>query len=193
MARVYLVQHGVAEPEDVDPGRPLAPQGVEESGVLANFLANELAKSSDGTHPDGLRLTVKNHQTGEDEPLGLEIWHSGKLRARQTAEILAGRLGLDPTASVLQKEGLGPKDPSGRFLTDVLDRSNGIVVVCGHLPFLHRLATDMAAPPSPVQGPAGVGPEIPPFSNSCLFRFDSDPDRQCRSLTFAKSVGAMRE
>jgi len=61
---VYLVRHGDAKSEEVDPERPLSDRGWAEVERVAK-------------HVGQLRL-----------PLA-EIRHSGKLRARQTAETFA--------------------------------------------------------------------------------------------------------
>ncbi len=38
--RIYLTQHGLAVPNDVDPDRPLREQGREDVRRLAGFLAS---------------------------------------------------------------------------------------------------------------------------------------------------------
>lgn len=81
---VYLMQHGVAATEEVDPARPLTDAGrmaVEEVAARARSL--------------GVRAGV--------------CVHSGKLRARQTAAILAAALG----AALEERPDLGPSDPVG--------------------------------------------------------------------------------
>jgi phosphohistidine phosphatase len=60
---IYLAQHGKAASKDVDPQRGLTPDGVAETDRVASLLARS-----------NLTLDV--------------IWHSGKTRTRQTAEIL---------------------------------------------------------------------------------------------------------
>lgn len=64
---VYLGQHGEAEREEVDPARPLTEKGRNDVRKVALFTA-------------GAHVRVER------------IFHSGKLRARQTAEILGGVL-----------------------------------------------------------------------------------------------------
>ncbi|MEB2836918.1 MAG: histidine phosphatase family protein [Desulfurococcales archaeon] len=86
MVRVCLVQHGQALSEDVDPRRPLSPEGRGEVERVASFLAFA-----------GVRV--------------LRILHSTKLRARETAEILARH--LRPEGGVEEAGGLEPRaDPS---------------------------------------------------------------------------------
>jgi len=62
--RLYLVQHGKAKSKDEDPDRPLTDQGRNDIKKVAVFLAENA----------GLKVT--------------SIYHSGKTRARQTAEVL---------------------------------------------------------------------------------------------------------
>jgi phosphohistidine phosphatase len=110
--QIYLVQHGAAEPKSVDPARPLAERGREETGQVAAFAAR----------------------------LGLEvdqIRHSGKTRAEQTAAILGQA--LSPPGGVLAVSGLAPKDDV-RAMAETLARETGPVMLVGHLPFLPRLA-----------------------------------------------------
>jgi len=76
---IFLVQHGKAYTEAEDPERRLTPKGIAETEKVARHLA------AAGVRP-------------------AEIIHSGKTRARQTAEILARHLG----APVREGEGLGP-------------------------------------------------------------------------------------
>ena len=65
--RIYLTQHGLAVPKDVDPDRPLSEQGRQDVQRLADFLKNTGAQVE-------------------------QVLHSGKTRAEQTATILAPAL-----------------------------------------------------------------------------------------------------
>jgi phosphohistidine phosphatase len=109
---VYLVQHGQAQPEEADPARPLTPLGREETRRVADLLK---------------RLPLEVHQ----------IRHSGKLRAEQTAEILA--LALAPAAGTIVVSGLSPKDDV-RPVAGQLGHEPHAIMLVGHLPFLARLA-----------------------------------------------------
>ena len=108
----YLIQHGDAVEKDVDPERPLSEAGAADTGAIAKFLS-------------GLEIGVH------------EIWHSGKLRAKQTAQILAPALGAD--AELIEHEGLAPND-SAQDTAKELRRAKYDVAVAGHLPHLTRLA-----------------------------------------------------
>jgi phosphohistidine phosphatase len=64
-----------------------------------------------------------------------EIRHSGKLRAQQTAEILAEHLGTKSQAI----PGLAPNDDPADIAMAINSEASNIMLV-GHLPFLERLA-----------------------------------------------------
>ncbi|MBI4611979.1 MAG: phosphohistidine phosphatase SixA [Planctomycetes bacterium] len=115
--RLYLVQHGEAHPEEIDRERRLTPKGEEEVRKVARFLA-----------PRG--LTVK------------AIWHSGKTRARQTAEILAEA--VTAARGVEARRGLDPKD-SVRPVAEEIHAAGEDILIAGHLPFLARLASVLVA------------------------------------------------
>jgi len=115
--QVYLVQHGEAKPETEDPARPLTDRGREEVQRVAQ-------------HAVALGLRVA------------EIRHSGKLRARQTAEIFAAA--LSPSHGVREMDGLGPADATGKARAEVESASEPLMLV-GHLPHLRRLASLLLA------------------------------------------------
>ena len=105
--RIYLVQHGEAKKKEEDPARPLTENGRAEVERVGRFLAR-------------IGITVDR------------ILHSGKLRAAQTAELIAKYVkpveGLDPLA-----------DP--RIWAEKLDESEHDLMLVGHLPHLKRLAS----------------------------------------------------
>lgn len=105
--RVYLVQHGVAKSEEEDPRRTLTDKGIGEVQKVAEFLRP-------------LPLAVDT------------VWHSGKARAQQTAELLAEALGTQA------REGLGPNDPV-TATKEAVEQAGGDVMIVGHLPFLGKL------------------------------------------------------
>jgi phosphohistidine phosphatase len=108
---VYLVQHGQSKSEEEDPQRRLTDKGIGEVKKVADFL-----------HP--LELGVD------------AVWHSGKARAQQTAELLAEA--VSARGRVVQREGLGPKDQVAPT-KQALERTGGDVMIVGHLPFLGKL------------------------------------------------------
>ena len=109
--RFYLVQHGAALTGEVDPARPLSESGRQDVQAMANFLKGA-----------GIRVE--------------RVWHSGKLRAEQTAQLLAKA--VLPRGKVEQVAGIGPNDDVAGFVSDADVWAQDILVV-GHLPFLSRL------------------------------------------------------
>ena len=108
---IYLVHHGDAVGPEVDPARPLSDQG--RGAVL--LLADEAARR--GTRPEC-------------------IWHSGKLRARQTAE--AFWKVCNPFATLTAERGLQPSDPPSWMCERLIGETRDLMLV-GHMPHLPRL------------------------------------------------------
>lgn len=109
----YLVQHGEALPKDVDPDRPLSEQGRRDIERLGAWMAGA-----------GLKVPW--------------ILHSGKTRARQSAQILAEALGIADKIST--RGGLNPRDPPGPLAAELSSLADGSLIV-GHQPHLGRLAS----------------------------------------------------
>jgi len=108
--KLYLVRHGKAKSVAEDPFRPLTDDGVNEARKLADYLKRIKAK-------------IK------------KIYHSGKLRARQTAEIIAEKLG----AELKSADGLNPGDEPWIWAARLSEIDEDIMLI-GHLPHLERLA-----------------------------------------------------
>src|SRR5262245_58760483 len=128
----YLVQHGEAYPEEVSPERDLTPRGHSDVGRVAALLANE-----------GVRVA--------------NVYHRGKTRARQTAELFAARLAPDVPAEALA--GINPTDPV-ESLGDRLRGWGEDVLVVGHQPFMGKLVALLVAgrsePPIVLYQPGSV-------------------------------------
>jgi len=108
----YLVRHGEAFPETQDPRRPLTPTGrvnVEQLGCLA---------AAKGIRPSA-------------------IFHSGILRAKQTAEILGAQVA--PDIQVQSITGLMPEDDPAIAAAE-LEMAQEAIMLVGHLPHMNRLA-----------------------------------------------------
>lgn len=110
--RVCLVQHAEAMAEDQDPDRPLTELGREHTKWSGDVAA-------------GLGVGIE------------QIRHSGKTRARETAEILGEA--LSPRNGVVAASGLGPLDDV-EPVAQGLDQEVEPVMLVGHLPFMERLA-----------------------------------------------------
>lgn len=115
--RIYLAQHGLAEPKEIDPERPLSEQGHEDVRRLAAFL-------------EGAGIRVE------------QALHSGKARAEQTAALLAQVLLVGGRAQ--GRPGLAPNDPVEPLASEIESWSADTLLV-GHLPFLGRLASLLLA------------------------------------------------
>ena len=112
--RVYLIQHGKAVDESVDPARPLSNEGIKQTEKIASVLgASGLIKIS-------------------------RIYHSDKLRSKQTAYILANH--LQPAQGLELMEGIKPNDSPGACV-NILKSLNEDVMIAGHLPHMSRAAS----------------------------------------------------
>jgi phosphohistidine phosphatase len=71
-----------------------------------------------------------------------QVLHSGKLRAEQTAALLAAALA--PGRTPVARPGLNPKDPTEDIARAAAGWDQDAVLV-GHLPFMARLASRLLA------------------------------------------------
>lgn len=110
---IYLVHHADAVGPEVDPQRPLS--------VAGRMHADRVAKdaASRGVKP-------------------VAIWHSGKLRARQTAD--AFLRACNPLAEFSAIHGLQPMDQPGWIKDRVTEETREVMLV-GHMPSLPRILT----------------------------------------------------
>jgi phosphohistidine phosphatase len=111
---VVLVRHGDAMSKEEDPRRPLSAIGREHVEKVAGLVA-------------GIGLELK------------EVRHSGKGRARETAEIFAEGVGVT-SVRVREASGLNPKDDV-EVIAEQLKTEGRSVALVGHLPFMGRLAS----------------------------------------------------
>ena len=107
---IYFMQHGLAVDKAEDPERPLSEAGIHQTKQIANIL---------------LRSKI---------PIST-IFHSGKLRASQTADITASTLNV-PTTS--ETNHLSPNDDV-TLLAQNLSTDNALYV--GHLPHLEKIVS----------------------------------------------------
>lgn len=108
---IVLVHHAAALGPEVDPMRPISAPG---RAAAARLAAEAAAR--------GVRPEV--------------IWHSGKLRARQTAELFWHA--CNPLAAFSATRGLQPVDPPG-WMRDQLAGDDRSILIVGHMPHLSRL------------------------------------------------------
>ncbi|MFQ6108739.1 MAG: phosphohistidine phosphatase SixA [Candidatus Aminicenantales bacterium] len=114
--KLYLVQHGIAVPEEVDPQKPLSQEGKAQTQKMADYLR--------------LRNIMVDC-----------LWHSHKLRARQTASILAPSVSA---SEIQERDDINPLDPVSSFPEKIQSLRKDVMIV-GHLPFLAKLASLLLA------------------------------------------------
>ena len=135
---ILLIHHADALSPAVDPMRPLSSVGLAGAARVAEGVAVR------GAHPD-------------------VIWHSGKLRARQTAE--AFWRACNPLATMTAVRGLQPDDPPS-WMRDQLAGEERTIAVVGHMPHLPRLlamlvsgSADLSGPSFPLHGCVALEPD----------------------------------
>ncbi len=112
--KLYLTQHGEAKSEAEDPARSLTQRGEKEVTAVSKMA-------------EGLQIRPS------------KIHHSGKLRAKQTAEIIAS--GLKISDSLVQSvPGLNPNDDIHTWAERISKEREDLMLV-GHLPFLEKLTS----------------------------------------------------
>ncbi len=114
--RMWLIQHGKAFSKEEDPDRPLTAAGRDDVARTAARLGALAARPT-------------------------AVWHSGKTRARETAQIVARALGVADTEPHPELAPLA--DPS--WLVDQIAARSEDLAVCGHLPHLARVTSRLVA------------------------------------------------
>ncbi len=109
----FLVRHGLAVSELVEPAQPLSERGRAEVTRLARHLA---------------AIGVKTDR----------IYHSTKLRAQETAEILSAE--LTPGGGRSEVDWLHPA-ANPQAAGDLLESAMESILLVGHLPHVSRLAS----------------------------------------------------
>ena len=110
---VYLVQHAEAKREEEDASRSLSERGLGDIQSIAAYVAKQNIKID-------------------------KIFHSHKLRAKQTAEVLFET--LRPAEGISEVDGLSPLDNPDIWAGRLKDAQGNMMLV-GHLPHLARLAS----------------------------------------------------
>lgn len=130
--RVYFAQHGLATDKAENPQRPLSQEGIKQTRSVAQQLLLS------GT------------------PV-CRIFHSGKLRAEQTAKVFASNLNVTP---VSEHADLSPNDDVSLFAKSLVN--NALYV--GHLPHLEKLVSLLIT--------GNTAPLILKFQNSAVLCLD---------------------
>lgn len=115
---LLLLHHAHATDPIIDPQRPLTETGRHHADDIARRARER------GVKPDA-------------------IWHSGKLRARQTAEPLWRA--CNPLAEFNAVRGLQPDDPP-EWIKDAVDGETRQIVLVGHMPHMARLYRLLVGP-----------------------------------------------
>lgn len=111
--KLVIIRHGEAGRAASDELRELTARGRAELGRLGKAMAlGDLA--------------------------GAEIWHSGYVRARQSAEILAGQLGLGQDLATHPE--LAPMGSPMDVMASIKGRDKDLILV-GHQPFMGKMAS----------------------------------------------------
>lgn len=113
--KLYLVRHGDAASPGEDPQRPLSEKGQAEVRIIAKFLQ-------------------------DNNVMVDQIYHSGKLRAEQTAATLATGIINKVPIGILQ--GMLPDDPV-KPIGVYCNHWQEDVMLVGHLPFMAQLVSEL--------------------------------------------------
>lgn len=138
---VYLVQHAESKSKVEDPERSLTDEGLENINRISSYARQHINVSVD------------------------RIFHSGKLRAKQTAEVLTGF--LKPAEGVSETDGLEPMADPTIWAKRISQSQNDIVLV-GHLPHLGRLTSVLLG--------ADETKNVVNFQNAGLVKLSQDAD-----------------
>jgi phosphohistidine phosphatase len=136
---LFLVQHGKSLPKDKDPEQGLSEEGISE--------VEQIAKVAKGY---GVYVS--------------RIIHSGKKRARQTADIFA--FSLKPENGVQESTGLKPLDDVSAYAGKINSEDN--IMLVGHLPFMERLTSYLIT--------GSIDIQVFKFQNAGIVCMDKDPD-----------------
>ena len=136
---LYLVQHGKSQPKDVDPQQGLSEEGRSEVEMIAAVARGY-----------GVPVTA--------------VCHSGKARARQTAEIFAAA--LDVTDRLTERPGLKPLDDVTTVAQTLTADENQMLV--GHLPFMERITSYLIT--------GSIDKPVFKFQNGGIVCLDQQPD-----------------
>jgi phosphohistidine phosphatase len=113
--KIYLVRHGEATPQPDDSLSPLSEKGRYDVGRLGRFLSHA-----------AIRVET--------------IFYSKKLRAQQTAEILAKEIKF--RGKIEMHPGLAPMDSVVPVASELAQATDDIMLV-GHMPFMGKLVAKL--------------------------------------------------
>ncbi|MBW2291600.1 MAG: phosphohistidine phosphatase SixA [Deltaproteobacteria bacterium] len=114
---LYIVRHGEAASGANDAARRLTDHGRSEVEKIAQAMSQR-----------GVSIR--------------QIRHSGRARARETAEIIGSH--LEPPAGVVAIAGIHPDDPVEPIALSLFGERESLMLV-GHLPFVARMVAHLTA------------------------------------------------
>ncbi len=112
--KLYLVQHGIALKEDVDPKKGLSREGKIQTLRVLAFLGAK-----------GFNVDV--------------LWHSNKQRAIDTAKVITDNIQV---GEVSTRNDLSPLSEVGDLPLQITNLNKNLMIV-SHLPFLNRLLSKL--------------------------------------------------
>ncbi len=107
--KIYILRHGEAKDESEDIKRPLSEKGETDIHKIGNFMKRT-----------GIKVE--------------KMYHSTKLRAKQTAEILAQYIEIKD--GLKEVNYLEPNSDVNIFYNKIFLEETGDFVIVGHLPYL---------------------------------------------------------
>lgn len=137
MITSYFVQHGLAESKQVDATRPLSMTGIEQTRKVATRLKQ-----------NGVVVN--------------RIYHSGKLRAAQTAQIFSDVMQVNLVAELA---GMNPNDDPQIIIDQITEN---MAMYVGHLPNIQNVVSSILA--------NGEQSPVVNFQNSAVACIDMEKD-----------------
>ena len=132
--RLYVLQHGNALSKNEDAERPLSGDGRHDIEQVAGYLSKNSVQIQ-------------------------HIFHSGKLRAQQTAEIISEKVTTEVTPEKISS--INPNDDPAQFIESIAGEENG-VLIASHMPFVSNLCSVL------LTGASGAQFGFTPGSVACL-------------------------
>lgn len=148
--RVYLVHHGQALDPTVESTRPLSPEGHRITDALARRAA---------------ALEVRP----------AHVWHSGKLRAKQTAELYWRH--CNALAEFKAVRGLQPSDDPSLVPLLLKESLGADVMLVGHYPHLPSVFHLLCEEEINASRSAGAVPRVFPQNGMVALESTADPGR----------------
>ncbi|MCX5834994.1 MAG: phosphohistidine phosphatase SixA [Deltaproteobacteria bacterium] len=138
---IFLVQHGKALPKEASPDPPLSEEGKATVERIAGVAMASCIRP-------------------------VLIRHSGKVRARETAEIMP--FYLKPAGGIEVTRGMDPLDDVITFAAGLSEKDP--VMFVGHLPFMESLTAYLVT--------GSTGKRVVRFQNGGIVCLDRDPGQK---------------